>query len=87
MHAPPTLGAKAFTCAACGVFSHQGWYYLHATIEPRGRGKAKDDKRFKVSYCDCCGEPTIWRGQNLIYPAAGSEGIKPEPVKTGENIV
>lgn len=64
----PQLNLPAFNCAHCGVYSHQEWFYLQASSSPDGFGVQHNDKRFRVSYCERCGESTIWHGENIIYP-------------------
>lgn len=64
----PEPNLKAFNCPHCHVYSHQAWYYLKASETAEGYGLQHGDNRFRVSYCERCGENTIWRGENIIYP-------------------
>ena len=69
---PPTLQAKAFNCTRCGVFAKQLWYYLNASSDPTGFGRIYENKKFLISSCDSCGEPTIWHDQTMVYPLHSS---------------
>jgi hypothetical protein len=64
----PKQGLAAFNCAHCHVYSHQDWYYLNASENPNGYGRQHQDKRFTVSYCERCGQNTIWLGEKIIFP-------------------
>ena len=65
----PELNLKAFNCPHCHVYSHQDWYYLRAAEQSTGYGKQFEDKKFRVSYCERCGQSTIWHGENIIFPS------------------
>ena len=65
---PPTLDARAFNCSHCRVFARQHWFYLQAAERANGYGTNRFDERFRVSYCESCGHPTIWLGERMIYP-------------------
>lgn len=64
----PELNLKAFNCASCHVYSHQDWFYLKAGESEGGFGRQHGDTRFRVSYCERCGDSTIWLGEKIIYP-------------------
>lgn len=64
----PELNLKAFNCAHCHVYSHQDWYYLKAGEDESGYGRQHQDTRFKVSYCERCGQNTIWYGEKIVFP-------------------
>lgn len=64
----PALNLKAFNCAHCHVYSHQDWYYLKAAVEQSGYGIQHEDKRFRVSYCERCGQNTIWYKDSIVFP-------------------
>lgn len=64
----PELNLKAFNCAHCHVYSHQDWYYLKAGENENGYGRQHQDTRFKVSYCERCGQNTIWHGEKIVFP-------------------
>ena len=65
---PPSLGADAFNCVNCHVYTKQHWYYMKGASRPDGFGTQKQDKRFMISYCEHCGFPTIWHGDSIVYP-------------------
>lgn len=64
----PELNLKAFNCAHCHVYSHQDWYYLSSSTGQDGFGQIHEDKRFRVSYCERCGQNTIWFGEKIVFP-------------------
>lgn len=64
----PEINIKAFNCAHCHVYSHQGWFFLRGAEFTEGFGKQLVDESFKVSYCERCGGKTIWYGNNIIFP-------------------
>ena len=65
---PPQLNLPAFNCAHCHVYSHQAWYFLNAAERSDGYGRQHGDERFRVSYCERCGQNTIWHGDKIIFP-------------------
>ena len=67
-HISPTLEAKAFNCPHCRVFARQHWAYLNVAERADGYGASRYDKRFRVSYCESCGHPTIWLEEVMIHP-------------------
>lgn len=67
-YVPPTLEANAFNCAYCHVFTRQHWFFLQSSERPDGFGTNRYDKRFRVSYCENCGHPTIWLEGKMVYP-------------------
>lgn len=71
-HVPPTLEAKAFNCARCGVYAKQMWYHLWGTTNRASIGISYENDEFRVSHCDSCGEPTIWHDGAMIYPLHSS---------------
>jgi len=64
----PSLNAEAFNCVNCHVYTKQHWYYMQGATEPDGFGGQKQDERFRISYCEHCGFPTIWHGETIIFP-------------------
>jgi hypothetical protein len=64
----PELNLKAFNCPHCHVFTHQDWFFLRAAETADGFGSQHGDERFRVSYCERCGQNTIWHGQKIIFP-------------------
>lgn len=64
----PTLGADAFNCVNCHVYTRQRWYYMRGSERPDGFGRQQEDPRFRVSYCEHCGFPTIWHEESIVYP-------------------
>ncbi|PRY22740.1 uncharacterized protein DUF4145 [Spirosoma oryzae] len=67
-HIAPELNLKAFNCPHCHVYAQQDWYYLQASENQAGFGRQHGDKKFRVSYCVRCGQNTIWRGENIVFP-------------------
>lgn len=65
---PPQLNARAFNCPKCQVYAKQEWFYLNAAERPDGCGSNRYDDRFRVSYCGNCCFPTIWHGEQIVYP-------------------
>jgi hypothetical protein len=65
---PTTLEANAFNCSHCRVYARQHWFFLKSSELATGYGANRFDKRFRVSYCESCGHPTIWLGEVMIYP-------------------
>ena len=67
-YVPPTYEAKAFNCANCQVYARQNWFYMGVHENVDGYGHNRFDQRFRVSYCESCGFPTIWQENVLIFP-------------------
>lgn len=80
----PELRLKAFNCPHCHVYSHQDWYYLKAASVPDGSGQQHSDKRFMVSYCERCGQNTIWYGESIIFPQTSI--VEPPNIDLPEHI-
>lgn len=80
----PELKLKAFNCPHCHVYSHQDWYYLNAASDPDGFGQQHSDKRFMVSYCERCGQNTIWYGESIIFPQTSI--VEPPNIDLPEHI-
>lgn len=81
----PELNLKAFNCAHCHVYSHQDWYYLNAAENESGYGRQHQDKRFRVSYCERCGQNTIWQGQKIIFPT--NSLVEPANIDLPQDII
>jgi len=81
----PELELKAFNCAHCHVYSHQDWYFLNASERNDGFGTQHEDKRFKVSYCERCGQNTIWYGEKIIFPT--NSLVEPANIDLPEEII
>ncbi|HDZ20733.1 hypothetical protein LCGC14_0431740 [marine sediment metagenome] len=64
----PTLNSEAFNCPACHVFTKQCWSFLIGSSHADGFGLQMSDERFRVSVCEHCRFPTIWLGDEMIYP-------------------
>lgn len=83
----PECGKEGFTCPNCGAFAQQrNWSYSED-----GRGPYGADGSFplSVSKCTHCGENTIWRFKDMIYPHRGSapmpnKDMPPEVLKDYE---
>ena len=80
----PKLDLAAFNCPHCHVYTHQDWYYLQAAERPDGYGRQHRDERFKVSYCERCGQNTIWHGEKIIFP--NNSLVEPANIDLPENI-
>ncbi len=80
----PELKLKAFNCPHCHVYSHQDWYYLKAASRPDGSGYQHSDERFMVSYCERCGQNTIWYGESIIFPQTSI--VEPPNIDLPEHI-
>lgn len=67
-HIAPALNLSAFHCPRCRVFANQDWYYLTASANQNGYGLQYENKKFLLSRCGHCNEPTIWHEESMIYP-------------------
>ena len=65
---PPKIRVKAFNCPNCHVYAKQHWYYMKASESKGGYGLQYSNKSFQVSNCENCNFPTIWLGENIIFP-------------------
>lgn len=68
----PKLQLDAFNCANCHVYCRQSWFYMQASEKQNGCGMCFQDARFLVSQCAHCRFPTIWLGEKMIFPNAGT---------------
>lgn len=68
----PDRGINAFNCPGCGVFAKQNWYYISAAENQNGFGLQYRNREFVLSNCESCGAPTIWHGDNIIFPMHSS---------------
>lgn len=64
----PQLELDAFNCVSCHVYTKQRWYYMQGSSNPDGYGAQEQDQRFRISYCEHCGFPTIWHAETIVYP-------------------
>ena len=80
----PEFKLRAFNCPHCHVYSHQDWYYLKAASQPDDFGQQHSDKRFMVSYCERCGQNTIWYGESIIFPQTSI--VEPPNIDLPEHI-
>ena len=64
----PLLNGDAFNCVSCHVYTKQHWYYMKGSTGADGFGGQQQDERFRISYCEHCGFPTIWHGESIIFP-------------------
>jgi predicted nucleic-acid-binding Zn-ribbon protein len=64
----PALDLQAFNCPKCHVFSKQKWYFMSGAESSDGFGLQIQDQRFLISSCEHCHFPTIWFGQQIIFP-------------------
>ena len=67
----PAKGLDAFNCANCHVYCRQAWFYLQGSSRADGFGQQFQDSEFLVSQCDRCHYPTIWLGEQMIFPNSG----------------
>ena len=81
----PKLDLAAFNCPHCHVYTHQDWYFLKAGETADGFGRQHGDKRFKVSYCERCGQNTIWYGEKIIFP--NNSLVEPANIDLPESII
>ena len=81
----PKLELKAFNCPHCHVFTHQDWFYLQAGETSEGYGNQLEDKRFRVSYCERCGQNTIWHGEKIIFP--NNSLVEPANIDMPQDII
>lgn len=80
----PRLRGDSFDCPRCGRFAKQTWEQLCAFPPGRGQRSVEDSDAVDVSNtelwfssrCDHCEQPSIWRGEILIYPS-GRRGPQP----------
>lgn len=82
---PPKLDLKAFNCAHCHVYTHQDWFFLKMAENDGGWGRQREDRRIKVSYCERCGNNTIWHGEKIIFPQTSI--VEPANSDLPENII
>jgi Domain of unknown function (DUF4145) len=81
----PDLNLQAFNCPHCHVYTHQAWYFLKAAEAENGYGRQHEDRRFRVSYCERCGQNTIWHGETIIYPQ--SSIVEPANLDLPQDII
>lgn len=78
-YVPPELHRDGYHCPhpTCGVYSRQIWYHsAKFFVGWNYDGQWKNEDRFKFAICDRCGDVTIWRNQELIYPI---RSVAPRP--------
>lgn len=64
----PALQLKAFNCPHCMAYAKQEWGRMSAgNFGPYG-GTSWDCKKFMVSQCESCNEPSIWLSDLMVYP-------------------
>ena len=75
----PKLELDGFHCPhpTCGVFSRQRWF-RSARFFSNGSlgGQDHTDTRFFLAVCDRCGDVSIWRDNQMIFPTS-SPAAKP----------
>jgi hypothetical protein len=64
----PAVGQTAFNCPKCHIFAMQHWYFMSGAQRGDGFGLQLQDQRFMISSCESCKFPTIWHGQQIIFP-------------------
>lgn len=67
-YVPPVRGLNAFSCPKCHVYSKQSWYFMSGAEDSDGYGLRIEDQRFLISSCEHCKFPTIWFGEQIIFP-------------------
>ncbi len=65
---PPNIDKNAFNCPNCHVYAKQSWYYMNGSSSADGSGYQYRNQKFLVSNCESCSFPTIWLGENIIFP-------------------
>lgn len=65
---PPQVSLKAFNCPNCHVYAKQSWFYMAGAANKDGYGSMYQNKDFLVSNCENCNFPTIWLGENIVFP-------------------
>lgn len=67
----PELDKDGFHCPNCGMYARQSWEQLRSSNKNRGSGMNQIlDGR--IAICSQCREPTIWVGEDIIYPSAST---------------
>lgn len=80
----PRFQSDGFDCPRCGLWAHQEWSQLWARpagsftgvesqVDPRS---GESSEMWWRSHCARCTKPSIWRGEQLVYPLT-SVGGKP----------
>ena len=64
----PAYGRDAFNCPRCRAFAHQRWQYYVMTRERATGGRTLTLDNLSASFCARCGEPSLWEGEQMIYP-------------------
>jgi len=68
-YAPPKYGKDGFHCPHCGVFSHQRWRQTVVSYQTENLGgESSILPAIRATICDRCGNFTLWKGVELIYP-------------------
>ncbi|MCH8030564.1 MAG: DUF4145 domain-containing protein [Bacteroidetes bacterium] len=67
-HVPPAHNIAAFNCPHCRAFAVQSWGQLQRGPNPHSG--------FRVAECAYCKKPTIWEGEEIIFPITL---ISPDP--------
>ena len=89
---PACLKAE-FSCPRCGVFADQAWRTVFTAItgglgqemqqvrlmSNSGRSSATTDSPWRASVCRSCDTPTLWRGDDIVWPLRVTVG--PDPNK------
>lgn len=48
---------------------------MHGSSGADGFGRIYEDRRFHVSVCENCQQPTIWLGESMIFPIASTADV------------
>jgi hypothetical protein len=84
----PELDKDGFDCPRCGLWAHQHWATknIQETMDYTAvDGSPRKTSMWKESLCARCGDPSLWRGDQMVYPLArlGSSAHEdmPDPVR------
>ena len=70
-YTPPQFNLDGFHCphSKCGVYSKQKWFYSSSMYTTGSwQGVEHKEGNYHFAMCDRCGDLSIWRDGNLVYP-------------------
>jgi len=75
----PARDSDGFHCPLCGAYAYQRWEPFVVGYESKGGegagawwGIGREAEGFAMSFCENCGRPMVWRGDEPIWPLATS---------------
>ena len=80
-YTPPAYRLDGFHCAhaRCGVYSKQSWYFSTVLFSSSDfQGAHFRDDRYHFARCERCGDFTVWKDNQIIYPLIS---LAPRPHK------